>query len=133
MSEVKLGGSIEFSIIEHTPDRIVSEMPIQPGVRNPFGSVHAGAILWFADVTATRLILGPDRTPVPGMKGFPLAITLNANFISNQTDGTFTAVSLFVKRGRTVSVVRTLVYGASEQLIADVTTNHVFSAGTQAT
>ena len=61
------------------------------------------------------------------MKGFPLAITLNANFIGNQTDGKFTAVSSFVKRGHTVSIVRTLVYGADEKLIADVTTNHVLS------
>ncbi|MGZ3495090.1 MAG: PaaI family thioesterase, partial [Thermodesulfobacteriota bacterium] len=62
-----------------------------------------------------------------GMKGFPLAITLNANFIGNQTEGMFTAISSFVKRGRTVSIVRTLVYGANEKLIADVTTNHVLS------
>jgi acyl-coenzyme A thioesterase PaaI-like protein len=62
-----------------------------------------------------------------GMKGFPLAITLNANFIGNQTDGMFTAISSFVKRGRTVSIVRTLVHGANEKLIADVTTNHVLS------
>jgi acyl-coenzyme A thioesterase PaaI-like protein len=61
------------------------------------------------------------------MKGFPLAITLNANFIGNQTDGMLTAVSSFVKRGHTVSVVRTLVHGANEKLIADITTNHVLS------
>jgi acyl-coenzyme A thioesterase PaaI-like protein len=39
----------------------------------------------------------------------------------------FTAVSSFVKRGRTVSIVRTLVHGDNEKLIADVTTNHVLS------
>jgi acyl-coenzyme A thioesterase PaaI-like protein len=61
------------------------------------------------------------------MKGFPLAITLNANFISNQTDGVFTAASSFVKRGHTLTIVRTLVHGANEKLIADVTTNHVLS------
>ncbi len=124
---MKLTGSLEFSIIEHTEDRVVSEMPIIAGARNPFGSVHAGAILWFADVTATRLILGPTRPPTEGMKGFPLAITLNANFIGNQNDGVFKAVASFVKRGRTVSIVRTLVYGTADKLIADVTTNHVFS------
>ena len=102
-------------------------MPIIAGSKNPFGSVHAGAILWFADVTATRLILGPTRAPTPGMSGFPLAISLNANFIGNQTEGVFRAVASFVKRGRTVNVVRTEVYGDSERLIADVTTNHIFS------
>ena len=123
---MKFGGSIEFSIIERTDDRVVSEMPIQAGIKNPFGVVHVGAILWLADVTATVLVIGSAQAS-EGMKGFPLAITLNANFIANQTDGLFTAVSSFVKRGHTVSIVRTLVYGADEKLMADVTTNHVLS------
>src|SRR5919205_1800831 len=98
-------------------------MPIHAGVKNPYGVVHAGAMLWLADVTATVLVMGTAQAS-EGMRGFPLAITLNANFIGNQTDGAFRAVASFVRRGRTVSVVRTLVYGASEKLIADVTTNH---------
>ncbi len=125
----KIEGSIEFSIIERADDRVVSEMPGPgPATKNPFGVVHVGAILLrFADVTATVLVMGPEAQPSEGMKGFPLAITLNANFIGNQKDGMLKAVSSFVKRGRTVSVVRTLVYGADEKLIADVTTNHVLS------
>ena len=123
---MKFGGSIEFSIIERTDDRVVSEMPIQAGIKNPFGVVHVGAILWLADVTATVLVMGSAQVS-EGMKGFPLAITLNANFIGNQTDGILTAVSSFVKRGHTVSIVRTLVHGADGKLIADITTNHVLS------
>ena len=123
---MKFEGSIEFSIIERADDRVVSEMPIRPGMKNPFGVVHVGAILWLADVTATVLVMGSAQAS-EGMKGFPLAITLNANFIANQTDGLFTAVSSFVKRGHTVSIVRTLVYGADEKLMADVTTNHILS------
>lgn len=123
---MKFEGSIEFTVIERADDRVVSEMPIHAGIKNPFGVVQVGAILWFADVTASVLVLG--AAPVSeGMKGFPLAINLNANFTGNQTRGTFTAVSSFVKRGRTVSIVRTLVYGANEKLIADVTTNHLLS------
>jgi uncharacterized protein (TIGR00369 family) len=124
---MKLEGSIEFSIVERTDDRVASEMPIRPGIKNPFGVVHVGAILWLADVTATVLVMGPGAQASEGMKGFPLAISLNANFIGNQTDGTLRAVSSFVKRGHTVSIVRTHVYGADEKLIADVTTNHVLS------
>lgn len=123
---MKFEGSIEFSIIERGDNHVVSEMPIRAGIKNPFGVVHVGAILWLADVTATVLVMGSAQ-PSEGMKGFPLAITLNANFIGNQTDGMFKAVSSFVKRGHTVSIIRTLVYGADEKLIADVTTNHVLS------
>jgi len=101
-------------------------MPIQAGMKNPFGGVHAGAMLWFADVTATVLVMG-EREMYEGMKGFPLAISLNANFVGNQTEGSLTAIASFVKRGRTVSVVRTTVSGAGDKLIADVTTSHVLS------
>jgi uncharacterized protein (TIGR00369 family) len=101
-------------------------MPIGSGVKNPFGVVHAGAMLWLADVTATILVMGPDQAS-ESTKGFPLAISLNANFLGNQKEGSFRAVSSFVKRGRTVSVVRTTVYGAGEKVVADVTTSHVLS------
>ena len=123
---MKFEGSIEFSILEHTEDRVVSEMPIRPGIKNPFGVVHVGAILWLADFSATVLLMGSTQA-TEGMKGFPLAINLNANFIGNQPEGAFKAVASFVKRGRTVSIVRTSVYGEGDKLIADITTNHVLS------
>lgn len=119
-------GSIEFTVIERGSDRVVSEMPIGPGNTNPFGVVHAGAMMWFADVTATLLVIG-DANPTEGMTGFPLAINLAANFIGNQRDGTLSAVASFVKKGRTVSVVRTEVRGANQRLLADITTSHVLS------
>ena len=122
---MKIEGNIEFYVVEHMPERIVSEMPILPGIKNPYGVVNAGAILWFADVTATILVMGTSTPPSDGMEGFPLAITLNANFVSNQKEGTFKAVATFVKKGKRVNVVRTIVYGKSDRLIADVTTNHV--------
>jgi len=123
---MKVQGEIEFTITERSEDRVVSKMPVGAGIKNPFGVVHAGALLWLADVTATVLVMGPgDATQ--GMKGFPLAVSLNANFFGNQSEGSFKAVASFVKRGRTVSVVRTAVYGAGDKLMADVTTSHVFS------
>ncbi len=78
------------------------------------------------DVSATVRVIGSTQAS-EGMKGFPPVMNLNANFIGNQTDGVLTAVSSFVKRGHTVSIVHTLVYGADEKSIAEVTTNHVLS------
>jgi phosphate:Na+ symporter len=40
-------------------------------------------------------------------------------------DGVFTATSVFVKKGRTLSVVRTTITGDGGRIIADVTTSHV--------
>jgi len=121
---MKLEGRIEFEITEQTPERVVSEMPIQSGMLNPFGVVHAGAMLWLADVTATVLAFGSSEFSERA-SGFPLAINLNANFTGNQKEGKLKAVASFVKKGRTVSIVRTTVFGDNDRLIADVTTTHI--------
>jgi 1,4-dihydroxy-2-naphthoyl-CoA hydrolase len=123
---MKFQGSIEFTLIENESDRVVLVMPINSGIKNPFGVVQAGAMLWLADVTASILVLG-GVMPSEDMKGFPLAISLNANFLANQREGSFRAVASFVKKGRNISVVRTVVYGESDRIIADVTTSHVLS------
>jgi len=61
-------GRIEFQVVEQTPERVISEMPIQPGIKNPYGVVHAGAMLWLADVTATVLAMGSTEFS-EGMSG----------------------------------------------------------------
>jgi 1,4-dihydroxy-2-naphthoyl-CoA hydrolase len=123
---VRVQGSIDFTLTERSPERVVAEMSVQEGIKNPFGVVHAGAMLWFADVAATALVMSVGAAEL-GMKGFPLAISLNANFLGNQKEGSFKAISTFVKKGKTVSVVRTSVMGADGKLIADITTSHVLS------
>ena len=120
----KVSGNIEFEIVEQSPDIVVGRMPVQTGILNPFGTVHAGATLWLADVCATVLAFGGARTEA-GQPGFPLAINLVANLLGNQKDGSFEATSVFVKKGRRLSVVRTTVTGEGGRVIADVTTSHV--------
>ena len=121
---MKYDGTIAFTITERTAERVAGVMPVQPGILNPFGVVHAGAMLWFADVCATVLAAaGADTTQ--GGSGFPLAVNLHASFVANQKDGELRAMSVFVKRGRRLSVVRTTITGARDRFIADVTTSHV--------
>jgi uncharacterized protein (TIGR00369 family) len=120
---MKTSGTIEFSIVEQSPERVVGRMPVLPGILNPFGVVHAGAMLWFADVCATVLTFGANKVSAD-VSGFPLGIGLNAAIVGNQKSGTFTATSEFVKKGRTLSVVRTTIVGDDGRLIADVSTSH---------
>lgn len=121
---MQVNGQIAFEIVEQSAERVIGHMPVQAGILNPFGTVHAGATLWFADVCATVLAFG-GATMQPGQAGFPLAINLTANLLGNQKDGVFTATAVFVRRGKRLSVVRTTVTGADGRLIADVTTSHV--------
>ena len=121
---MNVSGHIEFRITEHSADYVIGEMPIQPGILNPFGVAHAGAILWFADVCATVLAHG-SASVVAGAAGFPLGINLSASFVANQKEGTFKARSVYIKRGRQLTVVRTTITGVDGRLIADVTTSHI--------
>jgi len=117
-------GNIEFEIVEQSADKVVGRMPVQAGILNPFGTVHAGATLWLADVCATVLAFGGAQVEA-GQAGFPLAIHLVANLIGNQKEGVLEATSVFVRKGRRLSVVRTTVTGEDGRLIADVTTSHI--------
>ena len=120
----QLHGEIEFTITDVSPEHVLAEMPVRPGVLNPYGVVNAGAMLWFADVCASTLAYGKDNF-APGAPGFPLGVSLNAVFVGNQRDGVFKSTSSFVKRGRQLSVVRTVITGAEDRLIADITTSHI--------
>ena len=121
---MQVKGNIEFEIVEQSADKVVGHMPVQAGILNPFGTVHAGATLWFADVCATVLSFGGSEIQA-GQSGFPLAINLNASLLGNQKTGHFTATAEYVKKGPRLSVVRTTVRGDSGRLIAEVTTSHV--------
>ncbi len=119
-------GTIRFTLLSQSSDEVTSKMPVEKGILNPFGIANAGAIIWFADVTASVLLL-ESSNPQEGMKGFPLAININANLMGNAKNGNFFATSNYIKKGRTVSVVRTLVTDDEQNVIADVTTNHVLT------
>lgn len=94
----------------------------------PFGTAHAGAMIWFADVVATTLAL-QGRTPTAGMQGFPLAITLSANLLANCRQGHFHAVARSVKKARRVSTVRTEVTSDEDKILLDLTTTDVVVGG----
>lgn len=96
---MRIQGSIDFTLVERTQLGVVAEMPVTVGIKNHFEVVHASAMLWFADVAATALVLGPEN-PTEDMKGFPLAIRLSANFLANQPDGALKTISTFVKKGK---------------------------------
>ena len=55
---MRIQGTIDFTVTEQSPERVVAVMPIQAGIKNPFGVVRAGALLWFADVAARVLVMG---------------------------------------------------------------------------
>ncbi|MBI2849916.1 MAG: PaaI family thioesterase [Chloroflexi bacterium] len=117
-------GEIEFFIEDRQEDHVTSRMPVTPGMLNPFSVVHAGAMVWLADVTATVLARGAFE-PGPNGKGFPLAIDLHAALLRNTKSGNLLAEASFVRRGRRVSVVRTRVTSEDGKPLIEMTTTHI--------
>jgi uncharacterized protein (TIGR00369 family) len=99
-------------------------MPISKGMLNPFGTIHAGAMIWMADVTATVLAL-QNASVGPDGRGFPLAINITTNLIGNQREGEIIAEAKLVRKGKRVTVIRTTILGQNNALLAEVTTTHV--------
>ena len=117
-------GAIAFDIVEARPERAVATMAVTSSMLNPFGTVHAGAMIWFADVTATVCAIG-DTQIGPKGEGFPLAVDLHTVLAANQRDGVLTATAVPVRRGRNLIVIRTEVTGDNGRLLIAMTTTHV--------
>jgi len=118
-------GQIEFTIETREPDRIVAKMPVTDKAKNPFGTMHAGALIWFADIAATLCAVGDLDTIDENGKGFPLAVDLHTVLLGNERDGVLTAQSTTVKRGRKLIIVRTEVTGETGRLLIEMTTTHI--------
>lgn len=119
-------GAIDFVIEERDEECVVSRMRVTDGVRNPFGTVQAGALVWLADVTASVLAIG-RREIGPGGEGFPLAIDLHTTLLGNQREGTVRAEARFVRKGRNILVIRTIVTGDKDRILAEITSTHVLA------
>lgn len=124
MAEHTLHGLIEMDITGVTDQEAQGEMTVTAGILNPFGTIHAGALVWFADVIATNLVLGGEQVE-EGMESFPVAVTMNAQLLANRSDGQLVARARWLKRGRRVSTVRTDVRDAEGRVLLDLTSTHI--------
>ncbi|MDE2924554.1 MAG: PaaI family thioesterase [Acidobacteriota bacterium] len=125
LAEDRWSGGLALTIESREPDLVVATMTVTDAARNAFGTVHAGALIWLADMAATLCAVGdPDSVRENG-EGFPLAVDLHTVLLGNERDGKLTARSTAIRRGRKLIVVRTLVTGPTDRLLIDMTTTHL--------
>jgi uncharacterized protein (TIGR00369 family) len=99
--------------------RAVAELDFKPTLAQLTGRFHAGAIVAFADETATCAAMwetSPSGELRPEL--FPLTLQLSVNLIRNADHGTLTAEAKIVHRGRTTLVVDVEVFDDQRRLIA---------------
>ena len=95
-----LVSTLEITMLEATPDRVVATMPVQPKVHQPFGLLHGGASVALAETVAS---IGAYLNVVDqGMSAVGLEI--NANHLRAKRDGTVTATATPIHKGRSTHV-----------------------------
>lgn len=102
--------------------RARSELAFKPELTQLTGRFHAGAIIAFADETATAAAMW-ETNPTGELRPelFPLTVQLSANLVGNADRGTLTAEAAIVHRGRTTLVVQVTVRDDRGKLVALVT------------
>lgn len=101
--------------------RAVAQLDFKPSLAQLTGVFHAGAIVAFADETATAAAMW-ETNPTGELRRelFPLTLQLSVNLIRNTDRGTLTAEAEVVHRGRTTLVVDVAVRDERRALVAKV-------------
>ena len=111
------------------PGRAVAELDFKPTLAQLTGRFHTGAIVAFADETATCAAMwetNPSGVLRPEL--FPLTLQLSVNLIRNTDRGTLTAEAQIVHRGRTTLVVEVQVFDDRRRLIAKLSATQLAPA-----
>ena len=116
-------------LVEVTDEHVVTRMPFKPALQQLTGLFHAGALLGFADGTATMACLhAVDQTGAADGARFPLAIQVSANLIRNTGTGTVTGEARLLHRGRTTMVAETTVRDEQGRTLVIMTSTYLVLA-----
>ena len=105
-------------------DDDAARVVIQPHHCNPTGNINGGVFLTMADNVATGTASRAyfEKT---GERKFMVGVDLHAVMLANQQGGEVRVVSVPVRVGRRITVIRSQVFGDGDKLLAEVTTTHV--------
>lgn len=128
MAERSLHGQIEFHLTAVSESEAAGEMPVQPGIVGPFGSIPAGALVWFAELVAASLVLGGEEV-AEGTDNVPVAVSLDVHLLAQCDKGVLVARAVWLRR-RPVAQVRTEVRGPDRSLLLELTSTYPATAAT---
>lgn len=107
-----LTSTLDITVVEATPHRVVATMPVTPRVHQPFGYLHGGASVSLAESVAS---IGGFLNCPPGKAAFGLEI--NANHVRSMRDGTLTAVGTPLHLGRSSQIWEIRMTDAEQRLV----------------
>jgi uncharacterized protein (TIGR00369 family) len=110
-----LGHTLQITVVEQSPDRVVMTMPVTADHRQPWGYLHGGASVALAETAAT---VGAFLNCPPDMVAFGQEI--NANHLRSVREGMLTATATPLHVGRTSQVWDIYIRDEHNKLICAV-------------
>jgi len=114
-------------VVEAGPERVLVEMPVDPGVHGAQGGVHAGAMIALGDTAATWAAIASYRGELEPQP-FPLAVTISCQLVANVSQGLLVAEATILHPGRTLLAAITRVTDGAGKLLAIVNSTHFVRA-----
>lgn len=111
-------------MLEVGPERAIAEMEALPDVMTLTGHIHAGAMIWLADSTATFVAVAFIKGSYVELDRFPVTIGISSQIVSNTQHGAIRGESTVSHGGRTLVTVDTRVTNDEGRLLAIVTSTH---------
>ncbi len=103
MNEAREGSvwqTLDITLLEATPDRVVASLPIGPAQRQQMGYLHGGVSVVLAEsVASIGTVLNIDME-----KQMAFGLEINANHIRPKKDGRLTATATPIHKGRTTMI-----------------------------
>lgn len=96
-----------------SPKRAVVQVEIRPESCNAVHFVHGGLLMLLVDVAASQTAMADD--------GQYVTQNTFVSFLSNVKEGTLTAESETIKRGRKTALIHVQVFSEERKILADAT------------
>ena len=112
-NENTLMQTLDIHFTDVGEDFIVGTMPVTPKVHQPYGILHGGASIALAETVGSVLsVISVDHT-----KFKAVGLQMNANHIRPKKEGVVTARAEFIRKGRTVHLLKIEIKDENDQLI----------------
>lgn len=102
MNRNTLMETLDIRFTDSGENFMVATMPVTPKVHQPYGILHGGASIALAETVGSVL----SATSIDTTKFKSVGMQMTANHLRPKRDGLITARAEFVKKGKTVHLVK---------------------------
>lgn len=113
MNQNTLMEVLEIRFSDVGEDFIEATMPVTPRVHQPYGILHGGASIALAETVGSVL----SAVSIDTAKFKSVGMQMTSNYLRPKREGIITARAEFIKKGRTVHLVKIEIRDEENQLV----------------